>query len=164
MATGATVGRCKLDSTCLSGCAWVERISLQFLPHRNTYSKKKKNMFGAVRGFIADVLNVFSSFILTRMSRMLCCRDNGDAGRAAAALADNTAALLLFCCCCHFVSVCVCVCWCACRRMSVCERCRFQGSKSNLEWLDGGTGGFYFLEIKGIVLKCFTFNSLEVHF
>ncbi len=26
---GATVGRCKVDSMSLSGCAWVERISLQ---------------------------------------------------------------------------------------------------------------------------------------
>lgn len=77
MATVATVGRCKVDSTSLSGCAWVERISLSaiFASQEHLFhsvKKKTKNMFGAVEGFISDVLNVFSSFILTGISRMLC--------------------------------------------------------------------------------------------
>lgn len=37
-AMGVPVGRGKVDSMSLSGCAWVERISLQCLPHRNIYS------------------------------------------------------------------------------------------------------------------------------
>lgn len=77
-------------------------------------------MFGAVEGFIADVLNVFSSFIITGISRMLFVATMGM--RAAAVFTDNTAALLLFCWCCHFVCMCVCLCVRAGACVCVCER------------------------------------------
>lgn len=47
---GVTVGRSKVDFMSLSGCAWVERISLHCLPHRNIYSSPQKTQarcFGA---------------------------------------------------------------------------------------------------------------------
>lgn len=71
-AMGATVGRCKVDSMSLSGCAWVERISLQCLPHRNIYStalekkkkkKKKASSVSAVDGFSSHVDILFYRLI-----------------------------------------------------------------------------------------------------
>lgn len=66
-AMGATVGRCKVDSMSLSGCAWVERISLQCLPHRNIYStaleKKKASSVSAVDDFSSHVDILFYRLI-----------------------------------------------------------------------------------------------------
>lgn len=166
MATDATVGRCKVESTSLSGCAWVERISLQFFASQEHLfhsvaglKKKKRSMFGAVEGFIADVLNVF-----TGISRMLWC-DNGDAGRAAAAFTDNTAALLLICSCCHFV--CVCVCLRVCAGACVCVR---DADVKAVNYIGNGwlvaRAAFASMKSKKscLQIKCFTFHRLEVHF
>lgn len=74
------------------------RGSLQFLPHRNTYSTVSSGRSRCFR---------WSCFIITGITGMFHFSDNGDDGRAAAALADNTAALLLFYCCVTCVCACV---------------------------------------------------------
>lgn len=74
-AMGATVGRCKVESVSLSGCAWVERISLQCLPHRNIYftalgggttkqNQKITSKFSAADGFSPYAVLLFCRWIL----------------------------------------------------------------------------------------------------
>lgn len=126
---GATVGRCKVDSMSLSGCAWVERISLcnvcltgTFIPQCRR--KKRKSNLSAVDGFSScdDVLFYRFELFCDRQCLQPCVfamwyAHNRDAEAAAAALTDNAASLLFWWCClffCVFLCVHMCVlklCW-----------------------------------------------------
>lgn len=66
--------------------------------------------------------------MISGISSMFYCSENGDDRRAAAALADNTAALLLFSCCCHFARVCPCAYACGRERDADVKRVNDTGS------------------------------------
>lgn len=103
-AMGAPVGRGKVDSMSLSGCAWVERISLQCLPHRNIYStarhSEKKSLLWLlwlVTVWAFYVYFKFSCFLVIFCVCVCVWSDNLKTivTPAAAALADNRGFILL---------------------------------------------------------------------